>query len=61
MVSLSKVTPNKLCIEGFNLTPILSSGITCLTASKTSKNSLALFSLEPPYSSVLLFDVALKN
>jgi hypothetical protein len=49
IVSSSIVVPNGPCNDGLKRAPIFSSGITSLTASKTSKNIRALFSILPPY------------
>jgi hypothetical protein len=42
------IVPNGPCNDGLKRAPIFSSGITSLTASKTSKNIRA-FSILPPY------------
>ena len=56
---LIRVKTNNL--RGETLIPTLPAPKTDIKASITSRGNLTLFSIEPPYSSVLLFAEVLKN
>lgn len=60
-VSSSTKIPALSCCIGFSLTPIFSTGILNDMASITSNRNLVLFSILPPYWSVLLLLHLLKN
>ena len=61
MVSSVAIIPKALWSEGFNLTPILFSSQTSEIASIISKKKRVLLGMLPPYSSVRVFELLLKN